>query len=53
MTEAIGPIDWNGDGDTRDAGLVVDLNNDGLPTYLTGFDDWAYIRQRLASLASH
>jgi hypothetical protein len=50
---ASGPIDWNGDGDSVDAGLAIDLANDGALTYLTGFDDWAYIRQRLASLASH
>jgi len=47
---ASGPIDWNGDADTSDAGLSIDLNNDGSNTLLTGFDDWTYIRQRLASL---
>jgi len=47
---ASGPLDWNGDGDNVDASLMIDVTNDGTMTFLTGFDDWAYIRQRLASL---
>src|SRR6185436_1355450 len=48
MGPASGPIDWNGDGDTADANLSIDLSNDGGTTTLTGFDDWAYIRRQLS-----
>jgi hypothetical protein len=50
--KAGGPVDWNDDGDTEDAGLSQDVNFDGEPdlepggptTQLTGFDDWATLR---------
>ncbi|MBI3854780.1 MAG: hypothetical protein HY293_03715 [Planctomycetes bacterium] len=49
---AAGPLDWNNDGDTTDINVMIDLNNSSIslpPTdRLTGFDDWAYIRYRLA-----
>ena len=36
----VGPADYNGDGDTSDSGLTVDLNNDGTIGQLAGHNDW-------------
>ncbi|MCX7688372.1 MAG: hypothetical protein N2045_10415 [Fimbriimonadales bacterium] len=36
-----GPVDWNSDGDTADAGVRMDANGDGSFTVLQGYDDWA------------
>lgn len=40
---AMGPIDWNCDGDTVDTGIAVNLNG-GAFSVLTGFDDWDNLR---------
>jgi hypothetical protein len=48
MGPASGPLDWNGDGDTTDTNLSIDVDNSGSLTFLTGFDDWAFIRQQLS-----
>jgi len=39
-----GPVDWNCDNDTNDNNVVEDINNDGVFSVLTGFDDWANIK---------
>jgi uncharacterized protein DUF4114 len=44
MPSVIGPIDWNCDGDSTDAGIGVDLNQDGVLEMLSGFNDWANLR---------
>ena len=49
MGPASGPIDWNGDGDTVDTHLSIDLNNNGFLDKLSGFNDWAYILQQLSA----
>lgn len=47
LEPASGPIDWDGDGNTTDTGLALDLNLlpnqgcDGDGTVLTGFNDWS------------
>ena len=46
---ALGPVDWNGDGNTTDAHLSWDINCDfGGLTLLRGSDDWAWIHAWLA-----
>jgi hypothetical protein len=48
LAPAAGPIDWNLNGISTDDHLMIDLNNDGVRTeLLTGFNDWAYVHQRL------
>jgi hypothetical protein len=44
---ALGPIDWNQDGDTTDTGLQIDLNADLGRSVLHGADDWAWLHSRL------
>jgi len=39
-----GPVDWNCNNITTDTNVVQDINNDGLISVLTGFDDWANIK---------
>jgi hypothetical protein len=38
------PIDWNGDGDLNDTGVIADINNDGKLTILHGHDDWSNLK---------
>ena len=35
------PIDWAQDGNTNEAGVVADINDDGSYTTLQGYNDWA------------
>jgi streptogramin lyase len=45
---ALGPVDWNGDGNTTDTHLALDIDCDfGGLTQLHGSDDWAWIHTRL------
>jgi hypothetical protein len=45
---ALGPVDWNGDSNTTDIHLALDVNCDfGALTLLRGFDDWAWIHDHL------
>lgn len=50
---ADGPFDWNLDGDSTETGLAQDLNNDGVWTVLTGFDDWAEVHAFLSDEDRH
>ena len=51
---AVGPIDWNQDGDTTNTNLAIDLNNDGsLSGALLGFNDWDEVHQFLADEDKH
>jgi hypothetical protein len=38
------PIDWNGDGDLNDTGVIADINNDMKLTILHGHDDWSKLK---------
>jgi hypothetical protein len=48
---AIGPIDWNQDGNTTDMHVTADITNSGsglgTSIILAGSDDWAWIHARL------
>jgi hypothetical protein len=35
-----GAVDWNGNGNTTDTGVSVDINNDGTIGTLVGYNDW-------------
>lgn len=50
---ASGPIDWNNDGTATETGVAADLNNDGLMTVLTGFDDWVEVHAFLSNEDRH
>jgi len=43
----LGPVDFNADGNTTDAGLQQNLNDDQAFTVLHGADDWSWIHDRL------
>ncbi|HYM24711.1 MAG TPA: hypothetical protein VEU08_15945, partial [Vicinamibacterales bacterium] len=43
----VGPVDWNGDGNSTDLCVQRDLNGDRVRTTLTGADDWAWLHARL------
>jgi uncharacterized repeat protein (TIGR01451 family) len=43
-----GAIDWNLNGDATEPNVSVDLNNDFSYLQLTGFDDWAFVRDTLS-----
>src|SRR5262249_7228119 len=46
----LGPVDWNGDGDTTDTCIANhDLNQDFSLGILHGVDDWAWIHARLTA----
>ncbi len=38
------PVDYNGNGNTTDTGIVQDINNDGKLTVLKGSQDWENLR---------
>ncbi len=40
----VGPIDWNGDGDSNDQGVVADVNGTGTQNFLTGSEDWSRLK---------
>jgi hypothetical protein len=45
---ALGPVDWNGNGNTTDTHAQSDVNDDGgAGEVLHGFDDWAWIHAHL------
>ncbi|MEN1678277.1 MAG: hypothetical protein AAGJ46_01695 [Planctomycetota bacterium] len=44
VVAAVGSVDWNSDGDTTDAGVSVDLNDDGVIGRLFGHNDWANLQ---------
>jgi hypothetical protein len=52
---ASGPIDWNLNGVSTDAGISAIINSDACdpPQVLTGFDDWAEVHQYLADQDKH
>jgi uncharacterized membrane protein len=56
---AFGPIDWNFDGNATESDVAADITvgdssiSCGFLSRLTGFDDWAEIRQFLTDEAAH
>jgi hypothetical protein len=59
LEPALGPIDWNFDGNATEYDVAADVNigdpfmSCGFLGQLTGFDDWAEIHQFLAAEAKH